>query len=448
MTDFTIILRSLRARLFSTVVTAITVAVAVGLMLVLLSMSDAGRQAFNQGTGNMHLLVSRDASPMVAILNGVFYANPPQRPIMWEKYQEIAANPLLEWAIPTQQGDSYEGFPVLATLPEFFTKFTPNENEPWKLREGRFIRGAKDPLPAGEKGPDRPDAYAYEVVLGSAAAKGTGLKVGDEIFLTHGINASRQLGAPQEEAPHVHKDFSYRVVGILMPTGSAHDRALFTHLDGAWVLHAHDRRKDADESVTKTTLADIEPGDRKITGIYLRVLTRAGAQGSASLPVVYDQLRRDSSITVAQPKQQIDTLFRIVGNIDSIFVALAAAVMLSSGIGIMLAMYNSMNERRRQVAVLRVLGCSRGRVFGLILTESAMIGVIGAVAGAGLAVVGGFLVAGVLKEQIGLSVTPVFSAPAIMTVVLATVALAAVAGVIPAILAYRTPVANNLRPIG
>jgi putative ABC transport system permease protein len=448
MTDFTIILRSLRARLFSTVVTAITVAVAVGLMLVLLSMSDAGRQAFNQGTGNMHLLVSRDASPLVAILNGVFYANPPQRPITWEKYQEIASNPLLEWAIPTQQGDSYDGYPVRATLPEFFTKFMPNENGPWKLREGRFIRHAGDPLPDGDKRADRPDAYAYEVVLGAAAAKGTGLKVGDEIFLTHGINASRQLGTPQEEAPHVHKDFSYRVVGILMPTGSAHDRALFTHLDGAWVLHAHDRRKDADESVTKTTLADIEPGDKKITGIYLRVLTRAGAQGSASLPVVYDQLRRDSSITVAQPKQQIDTLFRIVGNVDSIFVALAAAVMLSSGIGIMLAMYNSMNERRRQVAVLRVLGCSRGRVFGLILTESAMIGVIGAAAGAALAVLGGFLVAGVLKEQIGLSVTPVFSAPVILTVVLATVALAAVAGVIPAILAYRTPVANNLRPIG
>jgi putative ABC transport system permease protein len=219
-------------------------------------------------------------------------------------------------------------------------------------------------------------------------------------------------------------------------------------LDGAWVLHAHDRRKDADESVTRTTLADIEPGDRKITGIYLRVLTRAGAQGSASLPVVYDQLRRDSSITVAQPKQQIDTLFRIVGNIDSIFVALAAAVMLSSGIGIMLAMYNSMQERRRQVAVLRVLGCSRGRVFSLILTESAMIGVIGAVVGVVVAVVGGFLVAGILKEQIGLSVTPVFSAPVMLTVVLATVALAGVAGVIPAILAYRTPVANNLRPIG
>lgn len=448
MTDFTIILRSLRARLFSTATTVFTVAIAVGLMLVLLSMRDAGRQAFNRGTGNMHLLVSRDQSPMVAILNGVFYANPPQRPILWEKYQQLAANPLLEWAIPTQQGDSYSGHPVLATLPDFFTRFTPNENEPWKLREGRFIRNPGDPIPPGEKPSTNPDAHAYEIVLGSAAAKATGLHVGDELFLTHGINASRQLGTPQDEAPHIHKDFSYHVVGILMPTGSAHDRALFSHLDGAWVLHAHDRRKDADESITRTTLADILPEDRKITGIYMRVLTRAGAQGSASLPVVYDQLRRDSSITVAQPKQQIDGLFRIVSNIDYIFVALAAAVMLSSGVGIMLAMYNSMNERRRQIAVLRVLGCSRGRVFSLILTESTMIGLLGAAAGVILSFLGAFIVAEALKGEIGLTITPVFTPDTTLLVAISAIALAALAGVFPAILAYRTPVANNLKPIG
>jgi putative ABC transport system permease protein len=447
MTDFTIILRSLTSRLFSTVTTIITVAIAVGLMLVLLSMSDAGRQAFNRGTGNMHLLVSRDQSPMVAILNGVFYANPPQRPILWDKYEQIAGGFPLEWAIPTQQGDSYAGHPVLATLPEFFTKFTPNENEPWKLREGRFIRNAGDPSPPGEKAAD-PDAHAYEVVLGSQTAKDTRLRVGDSIFLTHGINVSRQLGTPQDEAPHVHKDFSYHIVGILEPTGSAHDRALFTHLDGAWVLHAHDRRQDADPSITKTTLADILPSDRKITGIYLRVATRPGQQVTASLQTVFDQLRRDPTITVAQPVAQINALFRIVSNIDYIFVALAAAVMFSSGIGIMLAMYNSMNERRRQIAVLRVLGCSRGRVFSLILTESTMIGLFGAAAGIAIALIGAFVVSEALKDQIGLTIKPVFTPDTTLLVAISAVVLAAVAGLIPAILAYRTPVANNLKPIG
>lgn len=450
MTDFTIILRSLRARLFSTVTTVLTVAIAVGLMLVLLSMRDAGRQAFQRGTGNMHMLVSRDQSPLVAILNGIFYANPPQRPITWQKYQQIASGFPLEWAIPTQQGDSYNGLPVLATVPEFFTQFQPNEGEPWVLASGRFLRNANDPLPTGEpaRNPPIPDAHAYEIVLGSQAAKSTGLKLGDEIHLTHGIAQSRQLGEDSGHAPHVHDEFNFRIVGILKPTGSAHDRALFTHLDGGWILHAHDRRVHDDPKIKSTTLADITEDDRKITGIYARVFTRPGKQVSASQQTVFDQLRRDATITVADPVQQVNALFRIVSNIDTIFIALAAAVLLSSGIGIMLALYNSMHERRRQIAVLRVLGCSQSRIFALILTEAAIIGAAGAVLGLAFAAIGTFAAAGVLKTQIGLAITPTFEPVMTLMVMVGAVLLGAAAGLIPALLAYRTSVANNLKPVG
>ena len=89
LTDFTIIRRSMSSRLFSTITTVLTVAVAVGLMLVLLSMRHSGRKAFERGSGNMHLLVSADSNALTAILNGVFYANPPQRPITWSKYNEL-----------------------------------------------------------------------------------------------------------------------------------------------------------------------------------------------------------------------------------------------------------------------------------------------------------------------------------------------------------------------
>src|SRR5262245_43833020 len=135
MTDFTIILRSLHARLFSTLTTVVSVAVAVALMLVLLSMKDSGQQAFERGSGNMHLLVSADSSPLTSVLNGVFYANPPSRWIAWSRFQEIASDPRITgdpanaslapgFAIPNQQGDSYRGsFPTLATTPDFFSKF-------------------------------------------------------------------------------------------------------------------------------------------------------------------------------------------------------------------------------------------------------------------------------------------------------------------------------------
>jgi putative ABC transport system permease protein len=185
-----------------------------------------------------------------------------------------------------------------------------------------------------------------------------------------------------------------------------------------------------------------------ITGIYLRVITRAGQDASAALPMVFEMLRQDPTITAAAPTDQIRRLFAIVSNIDQIFVAMAAVVMISSGIAIMLALYNSMEQRRRQIAVLRVLGCSRARVFGLVVTESAILGVLGAAVGVGLALAGGFAVAAVLKERLGLVVEPTLPLEITLVVMLATVALASAAGIIPALMAYRTSVAKNLRPIG
>ena len=93
LTDFAIIRRSMLGRTFSTVTTVLTVAVAVALMLTLLSLRDSGRQAFERGTGNMDFLISRDPSALVSVLNGVYYANPPQQVIPWAKYEQIANNP-------------------------------------------------------------------------------------------------------------------------------------------------------------------------------------------------------------------------------------------------------------------------------------------------------------------------------------------------------------------
>lgn len=425
LTDFTIIRRSMTARLFSTATTIITVAVAVALMLVLLSMRDAGARAFERGSGNMHLIVSRDTSPLVSVLNGVFYANAPARPIAWQEYEKLAASLPLEFAVPVQLGDSYRGLPVLATTPDFFTRFRPDASTPWILADGAFF------------------SRELEIVVGAVAARHSGLRVGDVVFVTHGVGRAA-AGAE----PHIHKEFPFKVVGVLKPTGSAHDRALFTNLDSSWLLHAFDRRLTEDPKAPVPTLADLESRDRLITGIYMRVITREGQETSAVLPQVFSILRADPTLTAAAPADQIKRLFAIVSNIDQVFLAMAAVVMVSSGIAIMLALYNSMEQRRRQIAVLRVLGCSRPRVFALVVTESAILGLLGAAAGAALALVGGLMVASVMKQRLGLVIEPGIPAEIALIVILATVALASAAGIVPAVMAYRTSVARNLRPIG
>jgi len=440
ITSATIIRRSLFARLFSTITTIITVAVAVGLMLVLLSMGESSRKAFERGAGNMHLLVSNDTNRLVSVLNAVFYAGAPAGYITWDKYREVdrlvrGRLPVKtnEFVIPIQQGDSYRGFAVLATTPEFFERFsTDPEYQPpmegdaeaygWILRDGQFLQ------------------EAFDIVVGAEAARLTGLSVGDEIHLTHGL--------ADQEGAHQHNEWTWTVRGILEATGSAHDRALFAMLESSWLIHAQDFVNRESDNPAPLDLETLDPEYRKITGLLIRVPTRPGRTMSASSGEIAYQLAQDPALMVAEPRTEVNNLFEIVSNIDDILIGMAAIVMISSGIAIMLALYNSMEQRRRQIAVLRVLGASRQRIFALVIIESALIGLAGALTGIALCLVASQIVAAVLKARLGLVVSPQFDPLVVLAVTGGTILLAGIAGIIPAFVAYRTSVARNLRPMG
>jgi len=466
LTDLTIVRRSLTARLFSTIITIALVAVAVALMLVLLAMRDSGKRAFDRGTGNMHILVSADSSPLTSVLNSVFYANAPQRPILWTKYQSLFPRDAggfvdrrIDFALPVQQGDSFRGFPTMATVPEFFTSFAPAQGEKFEFAAGN--------APAGD----------FDVVLGSEVAAITGLGMGKQLFVTHGYSSRRGHGPAKGDSPipgkpaapahkhnhgpdspppvpdgqneeEIHAEFPFTVVGVLKPTGSAHDRAVFVHLHATWLIHADEKRHAVDPNAQEPTVANLRNDEKLITGVYLAARTRPGSDVSSSIGPLFSQLRADPTLTVALPGAEITRLFAIVGSIDKIIIAIAAAVLVSSGFSIMLALYNSMAQRRRQIAVLRVLGASRLRVFGLILTESAIIGFLGAIGGVLLSLLSLQAVALTLKRQLGLVVNASLEAPITIPVVAGAVIIAALAGIVPAVMAYSTSVSKHLRPLG
>lgn len=417
MHDRTIVLRSMSGRMFSTITTIVTVAIAVGLMTLILSMRTAVNDAFARGTGNVQMLISHESSPLVSVLSTMFYTEMPSTPIMWDEYERLDERYPFAWMVPTQLGDSYRGLPVVATTQNYFTDFMPADRTPWSLADGRVFEDA------------------FEIVLGAQAAQRTGLRIGDHLHLSHGD--SKKPGA------HEHEGFDYTVVGILEPTSTAHDRALITDLQSAWVVHAHDRRESIFGHGITTGPGDILDGDMKITGVYASLGSR-----NAALVQVLSALRRDAGWTVAQPADTVRKLFVIVGGIDQILVAMAAAVLLSSGVSILVALYNSMEQRRRQVAVLRVLGASRLRVMNLVLSESALIGLLGGTLGVGIGIGAGGAIAGVLARRVGVDVHPAMPIDGYLWMILATIGLSMLAGAIPAIVAYRVGVVRALRPIG
>lgn len=468
VTDLDIVRRSLLARRVTTLVTLLTVATAVALLLVLLSLKDGAARSFRTGAGNMHLVVSRDGAPLPAVLNNVFLTGTPRRPIAWDEYRDLAARYPFDWTVPIQVGDSFRGHPVVATVPEFFTRFSPAPSGGgWRLREGRFLEGD------------------FEVVLGSRVAAAEGLAVGDAIALAHGFGPGAGVDAEDADAlgpsmapppspgtpdaghghghthghggadvigadaaGHVHAEFPFVVVGILEATGGPHDRAAFTTLQSSWILHAHDRRLAASPAVRDTTAADLIAADRLITAVYARVATREGRMLGGGVQQVFDQLRRRGDLTVASPDAQVRALLQIVSNVDRVLLALVVVVMLSSGIAILLALTASTEQRRRQIAVLRVLGFTRGRILGLVLTESALVGLLGGVVGIVIGTGGTILVARVMQARTGLVLDPPLVSVWTLVVLTATIAMAALAGLAPAIRAYRIPVARHLAPLG
>ena len=449
MTDLRLVLRSLLGRLTSTTVTVMLIAIAVALLLSMRSLREAGRNSFTRGVGNAHLIVSAESSPLVTVLNGLFYANPPRAPITQAKVSEIVDGFPWAMAIPAQLGDSFLGHPVVATTPAFIEEFEPAPGEPWRIAKGRNFESA------------------FEVVLGSRAARDTGLDLGSRLHLTHGSGRSREdsghedgdskveaIGGSEDGhdhihcdvAGHVHDEVVFEVVGILEPSGTHHDRIVVADLEGGWLVHAFDRRA-AEGRPEPNSVADLEEADRLVTGPLLRTPTRAGRGSSAVIQQAFDRLRRDPSITVASPSTQVDNLFGIVADLDAVFLALGAGILVSGSFSVMLALWNSMELRRRQIAVLRVLGCTRFRVLGLVLTESALIGIMGALVGVILAVLGGGLAAGLLASRTGVVIEPSVEMRGAILVSAATVVLASLAGLAPAVRAYRTPVADNLRPL-
>jgi putative ABC transport system permease protein len=423
MTDLQIVTRSLAVRAVSTGLTALSVAVAVGLVLVLLTTRDASREAFQRGTGNMHILASGDANQMGSVLNSVFYTSIPQRVVPFETWQRVRTHPLVEWALGTVQGDNYKGWPTMGVEPEFFELFQPVDGRALALRAGSFMR-------PGEAG-------VMDVVVGAAAARGTGLKLGDELSITHGATPEG----------HVHDEFKFKVVGLLEATGTPHDRAIFVSAMSKWLVHADDQRQanaaraGAKEHVEPTP-ENLTPAEKPVTAIYVR------AKRPATIAQLVGVLRNDLGLTAAFPSVEVASLFRIVGRVDQVLLGIALVVALSSGISILLAMYNSMSQRRRQVAILRVLGASPARVFGLVMTEAALVGILGAAAGVVVAIVGAAGVARAVEAQTGVTISPTLDPANVLMVFSGSVLLAAGAGLLPALMAYRTSVVANLRPLG
>ena len=397
-----IIYRSLRQHALSTIITAGSIALACGLLMCVWMVKTQSQTVFTQTNAGFDAVLGARGSKLQLVLNAIFHLEASPGNLAWADYEMIKRHPMVKTAIPIAVGDNLRGFRLVGTLPELFTTVEYAPGKKFAVQSGgKFFSDA---------------AEAKEAVAGAFAAQRLGLKTGDTFHPFHGLayNAKEQ-----------HADL-YTVTGVLAPTNTPADRVVWIPLRGVQTMSGHDPRAATDVSAVLVQLRS------PMAGLMLDTLYN----------------KQGNRLTFAYPVGAIIAeLFGKIAWFDQVLTLVAYLVALVAAGSVLASIYNSMSARRRDLAILRALGARRRTIFGAVVAEAACIGVLGSVVG--FAVYFGLLagVASLIRAQTGVVLDVTARHAILWQCPLAMIALCALGGIVPALKAYRTPVAETLAPL-
>jgi putative ABC transport system permease protein len=408
--------RSLRQHALATVLTALGGALSCGLVMAVFAINQQSREAFSQGATGFDAVLGARGSKLQLVLNAVFHLQTSPGNIPYRYYQAMKANPQVAIALPYAVGDNYHGYRIVGTELELFNV---------EVLPGRKLR----PRPGGRLfDPAKP-----EVVVGSFAADKLGLKVGDRIHPFHGLDYD-----PSAQHAEI-----YEVVGLLEPTGTPNDKALWIPLDAFYRLGGHVLRGDKAKGVYVAKAGESIPDESKEVSAVL--LKFKDAQSGFQLSQLINN--QGDKATLAWPISSVMVeLMDSLGWAHKVLALVGLGVMLMAALSCVAALVNTLEARRRDFAILRSLGSGRGLVAALLVLESAMVGALGALGG--LVVYAGVLLvaAKILRQSTGVVLEVWALHPVFLLAPLGLVVLSAFAGLIPASRVYRQDVAAALRP--
>ena len=399
MTLLLLVRRSLRQHLLSTIVTALAIALAGGLLMSVWAVKRQAHDTFTGQTGGWDAVLGARGSKLQLVLNAIFHLEASPGNVPWADYLDISSNRAVLLAVPLAVGDNYQGYRLVGTLTNYFT-------------QAEFAPGKKFAVVNG--GRIFEDGYR-EALVGSFAARRLGLKVGDEFHPYHGLNFD----------PNKQHQETYVVVGILEPSNTPADRVVWIPLAGLQNMTGHDPNAAND-----------------VSAVLVKLRT---AVAGKPLELLYN--RQGNRLTFAWPiAEQVAYLFDRFGWFDQVLTLIAWLVALVATGSVLASTYNSMSARRRDLAILRALGARRSTVFGAIVLEAAAIAALGMVIAYGIYFSVVSVVAAVIRAQTGVVLNPFAPDVVLLWAPVAMIALSALAGIVPAIKAYRTNVAEGLAP--
>ncbi|MFT5732646.1 MAG: putative ABC transport system permease protein [Planctomycetota bacterium] len=406
-----IVTRSMREHALSTSITVLAAALASGLVMAVLAIHSATSRAFGGMDLGYDAILGPAGGQSQLVLNTLFHLDASQGNIPWGLYRAIAEDPGVERAVPYAVGDNFRGYRIIGTTLEAF--------------EGRSLLAPGTLFDSGKR----------QAVVGAAVAQETGLVRGSTFSPSHGLTYN-------ERDPRVHAE-RYAVTGVMAPTGTPDDRVIFIPIEGVYRMGGHELRGTGEATNAEEFHSrEIPDAYKEVSSVLLR-FRRGGVSPGLRLNLQFNRL--NDRATLAWPIAQVlADLYRKLFWAIEVLRTVAGIVVVVAGAGLLASLYNTMNERRRELAILRTLGARRGMVFGVVVGEAVLISGLGSLLG--------FAVYGVILSRVRdtlLSTTGVVLAPTelgagLFWVPLGMLCVGAVAGLLPAIKAYTTDPCTTL----
>lgn len=346
--------RSLLNRRVTAVLTVLAIALSVTLMLGVEKVRMGTKNGFLNTISGTDLIIGARASPVQLLLYAVFRIGDATANITWQTVTDIKARPEVAWLVPISLGDNHKGFRVMGTTRGYFDHYKYRRQQPLEFAEGsRF-----DDL--------------YDAVLGHQVAATLGYRLGSKIVVAH--------GAGQVSFGNDHADKPFRVVGILQPTGTPVDRTVHVSMQAIEAIHVGWESGAAPRAGNQTSaeavrLLDLQP--RSATALYVGLKSRMLAFSLQRWINNYPE----EAISAVLPGVAFGKLWRILGNLETALLVISAMVVFTAILGMVISVLGSLNERRREMAILRSIGARPAHIFGLLLTEAVVLVAVGTALG-------------------------------------------------------------------
>ncbi|MFY0619002.1 ABC transporter permease [Shimia sp.] len=405
--------KSLLSRIVTFSLTVFAIALSVALFLGVEKVRTGAKASFANTISGTDLIVGARSGSVQLLLYSVFHVGSATNNVTWQSYQDIAARDDVEWSVPLSLGDSHRGFRVLGTTTAFFDRY--------RYREGRGVEFSEG----------QPFTDLFDAVVGADVAVELSYQPGSEIVVAHGIASFTE-----------HDDKPFTVTGVLEKTGTPLDRTVFVSLEAIEAIHIDWQGGGRSQNtISAQEVREMELTPKAITAALVGVTSRLRIFGLQRWVNEYPE----EPLLAILPGVALSELWSLIGVAETALIGVSAMVVITALLGMVAMIFSGLNERRREMALLRAIGARPWSIFLLLTAEAALISLLAVLLGVALLYTGLFIARGYIDTTFGLYLDITWPTAREYLVLVSVVIAGTTVSLVPAMRGYFISLADGMQ---